>query len=149
MNMLRRRRSTAPVLVTLLLAIGISGCTVKLVADYDEVTDQSVTALQMHVESFLVGLERKFGTPEAAYELHTGFYDQTKVQLSALRVRAAARPKNEVTVQQLDLLASSLNSLEQLHELGFEDVAEIQPLRNAFRTSFTSILALELAKKRG
>jgi hypothetical protein len=136
-------------LFALSFAIGTSGCTVKLVADYDETTDKAVTALQMNVEAFLVNLERNFGTPEAAYEHHTEFYDQTKVQLSAIRTRAAARPKNEETVQQLDLLASSLASLEDLHELGFEDVAEFEPLRNAFQTSFTAILALELAKKRG
>ncbi|MBI2486322.1 MAG: hypothetical protein HYW01_05060 [Deltaproteobacteria bacterium] len=105
--------------VTLMLILAVTGCSVKFVADYDEVTDKSVTELQRKVERFLVDIQRKVGTDEAAYSKHTGFYDEVRVDLSAIRVRAAAREKNEITLEQLDLIQKNLDNLEKLHELGF------------------------------
>ncbi|ATD01526.1 hypothetical protein PSPO_b1722 [Pseudoalteromonas spongiae UST010723-006] len=63
-------------------------------------------------------------------------------------------------MQQVSLLDSSLDSLESLHklkdkkskssgELKCISANEITPLRNAFNSSFTAILKLELEKKRG
>ena len=82
------------------------------------------------------------------------FYLDSKVDLSSIKVRAAAMPQNDITVQQLDLLASSLDSLEALHKIKDKkstclSQAEITPLRVAFNSSYTAILKLELAKKRG
>lgn len=125
------------------------GCQIKLVADYDEITDRSVTALQREFELFFIDVERNLYTPEAAYENYTGFYDEVRAELSVIRVRAAARPKNEITVEQLDLVAQNVELLEELHKLGFEDPEELEPLRAAFQQSFQAILTLELAKKRG
>ncbi len=72
-----------------------------------------------------------------------------RAELSVIRVRAAARPKNEITVQQLDLVAENVKNLEELHKLGFDSPEALEPLRNAFQQSFQAILTLELAKKRG
>ena len=106
------------------------------------------------METFLVGLEMNDSFPACSYKKHTQFYLESKVDLSAIKVRAAAIPKNEITVQQLELLASSLDSLEQLHKLKDKKsecipAQEIEPLRIAFNSSSTAILKLELAKKRG
>ncbi|UCC71429.1 MAG: hypothetical protein JSV86_13665 [Gemmatimonadota bacterium] len=125
------------------------GCQVKLVADYDEITDRSVTALQREFERFFVEVERKIGTPEADHANYVDFYDGVRAELGVIRVRAAARPKNEITIRQLDLLAENVDNLEALHELGFDDPEELEPLRSAFQQSFQAILTLELAKKRG
>ena len=136
-------------LAALAVILVAAGCTLKLVADYDEVTDQAVTALQRKVERFFVGLERDIPTPDADYENHVEFYDDVRADLRVIRVRAAARPKNEITLQQLDLLTENVDNLEALHELGFEDREELVPLRAAFQQGFQAILTLELAKKRG
>ena len=136
-------------LVTLILILAVPGCGVKFIADYDEATDKSVTELQRKVEGFLVDIERKVGTDDAAYSNNTEFYDEVRVDISAIRVRAAAREKNEITLEQLDLVQKNLDNLEKLHELGFNSPEEIEPLRKAFNASFTAILKFELAKKRG
>jgi hypothetical protein len=125
------------------------GCQIKLVADYDEITDRSITALQREFELFFIDVERNLHTPDAVHDNYIGFYDEVRAELSVIRVRAAARPKNEITVEQLDLVAQNVDNLEELHKLGFDSPEELEPLRAAFQQSFQAILTLELAKKRG
>ncbi len=143
-----------------LLLFTFNGCNVKYISSYDETTDKSVTALQRKVESLFITLESQDGLPECAYDNHTKFYQDAKVELSSIKVRAAAIPKNEITAKQIELLYNSLSDLEKLHkikkkktkesgELKCISADEIKPLRTAFNSSFTAILKLELAKKRG
>jgi hypothetical protein len=132
------------------------GCAPKLISRYDEQTDQTVTALQKKVDGFLIKLHGLEGTPACAYPRYRGFYEDVKVDVSAIEVRAAAIPQNSATVKQLGLLSKSLEALETLHKLKSklgkqrncltED--ELKPLRRNFNTSFTAILKLEIAKKR-
>lgn len=137
------------ILLYLLVALTCSGCTIKLIADYDETIDKSTAEIQKKVETFLVKLERIVGTPAADYAQHVAFYDEVRVDLSALKVRASAIPQNTITEQQIDLLTGSWSDLEKLHMIGFRSKEEIVPLRKNFNQAFTQILKLELAKKRG
>jgi hypothetical protein len=136
----------ATVLVT---ALVLSGCAVKLVSNYDETTDKAVTALQKKTEAHLVRLGAEEGAPECTYDRHKQFYEEAKVDISAISVRAAAIPKNEITTQQTILLSQSLDSLEKLHKIKCLSKDQIAPLRTQFNSSFTAILKLELAKRRG
>lgn len=137
----------------LFFALVFSGClNVRLISDYDQQIDTSITAFQKKMETFLTSLERKAGRDDAKYEYNVAFYDEAKVDLSAVRVRAAAIPKNDITIKMIDKLQDSLLTLEKLHKegpLGMIPPQEIYPLRSAFNTSCTAILKLELAKKRG
>jgi hypothetical protein len=72
------------------------------------------------------------GAPEASYDSNKTFYSDYAVELRSLQVRAAGQPKNQITVQQLDLMTSSL-----------------EELRDLFNQSWGAIIALEMAKKRG
>ena len=137
-----------------------SGCAVKYISSYDELTDKNVTQLQRKTESFLIDLGTKDGLPECSYQNNANFYTETKVDLSAIEVRAKAIPQNDTTVKQLFLLNESLNLLEKLHklkdkksqssgELRCFSPDELLPTRNALNSSFTAILKLEFAKKRG
>ena len=133
----------------------LSGCTLKLISSYDEETDKSVMALQRKIETFLVRLEGLDGSPECKYDHHKAFYAGAKVEVSAIQVRAAAMPENEITIEQVGLLSESLSTLEKLHKGKLKkgrncfSIEEIEPLRQGFNASFTAILKLELAKKRG
>lgn len=133
----------------LVVALGVSACTVKLVSSYDEATDRAVTELQRKVETFLVDLGSQAGSLKCSYDNHKAFYRDVKIDLSAIRVRAAALSQNELTVEQLRLLEDSLNKLEQLHKIGCPSTEQLNALRTAFNSSFTAILKLELTKKRG
>ncbi len=134
------------ILYTLLISWS---CTVKLISSYDEKTDNAVTELHKKVETFFVTLESQEGLPECKYENHQDFYRDVKVSISAIEVRARAIPKNELTIEQIELLNDSLYKLEQLHKIDCLTAELIKPLRILFNTSFTAILKLELAKKRG
>lgn len=136
-------------LFSLIMALAISGCSIKLISSYDETTDKAVTALQKKTEAHLVALESVDGLPECKYEKHKQFYDEAKVDVSAIAVRAAAIPKNEITTEQAILLSKSFESLEKLHKIACLTNGQIAPLRTQFNSSFTAILKLELAKRRG
>jgi len=148
-QILRGNNRRLVILLNLLVAFALSECTLKLIADYDETVDKSTTEIQKKVETFLTRLERTIGTSAADYAQHVALYDEVRVDLSALKVRAAAIPQNTITVQQIDLLIDSWSTLEKLHILGFKNKEEISPLRRNFNQDFTQILKLELAKKRG
>ncbi|MCG8612477.1 MAG: hypothetical protein MI864_18320 [Pseudomonadales bacterium] len=137
------------VFLGLLFALVISGCTVQLVSSYDEKTDSTVTQLQKDVETFFVTVEGQAGLPECKYDNHKKFYQDSKVAISAIEVRARAIPKNEISIEQVGLLKDSLDKLEKLHQLGCFTPASVTSLRSSFNSSFTAILKLELAKKRG
>lgn len=140
-----------------LILVVLSGCTVKLISSYDEETDRSVTALQRRVETFLVRLDELDGSLDCTYDHHKAFYAGAKVEISAIQVRAAAIPQNEITTEQVALLSKSLGSLEELHKIKAKkgpgknclSKEEIEPVQEGFNASFTAILKLELAKKRG
>jgi hypothetical protein len=135
--------------LALVSCLAAAGCiTVRLIADYDEQIDKGVTAFQKAMESHLTTLESKIGTPDAEYPNYAQFYREIKVDLSALRVRAAAQANNEITVAQVDLLTTNVRLLEEAHKGGLKE-NDIPPIRSAFNVGATAILKLELAKKRG
>lgn len=143
--------SHSPILgITILaLAFVFSGCATKRISNYDEITDKTVTALQKKTEAHLVTLEAVEGLPECKYEKHKLFYNEAKVDVSAITVRAVAIPKNEIITQETILLSKSLDSLEKLHKIACLTKDQIKPLRTQFNSIFTAILKLELAKRRG
>ena len=130
-------------------ALILAGCTVKLVADYDEQTDRSVTELQRKLETFFVKLERQIGTSDADYVNYEAFYDGVKVDISAIKLRVNAIPKNQITLKQIELLEENLATLEELHQEGITDIQVVKVVQDDFNTALTSILSFELAKKRG
>ena len=136
-------------LLLLLLPIVASGCSVKFIADYDEVTDKLVTELQRKMEYFFLDLEYNFGKPEADYENYIEFYKEIKTDLKLLELRASALPQNEITVKQVKLVHKNLLLFEEIHMEGINDMIFIEEPRKDFTLAFINILKLELAKKRG
>jgi len=116
-------------------------------AEYDRRIDDGITELQKKTEGFLIKMERTAETPEGAYTKHIDFYDGVKVDLSALKVRADAIALNDLTSQQVGYLQDSFRKLEEQHKKGLKAVM-IESIRQSFHTQFTTILKLEVAKKR-
>lgn len=140
-------------LVSLLIiatALTLSGCTV--VAGYDQVIDQTVTALQSEVFTFLAKMERCAGTPEGEYKNNRDFYDKMNGELDSLSTRAAAVPRNEIIIDQLKLLKGNIENLRKIHgnqkEAGITKELML-PIKFAFEKTFTAIIKLENALKRG
>lgn len=139
-------------LTVLLMSLAIGGCaTVELVGDYDEHIDKGVTQLQKDVETFLVKLESTAEIPGKKvenYDQHKTSYDDFKVAVSGLRIRADSMEHKSITVQMLDKISNTLAGLEDMHRGGLAKT-EIKPIRGALNSQFTAILKFELAKKRG
>lgn len=131
------------------LLCAFAGCApIRLIADHDEQVVQMASEIHWKIEAQLVFLERHIDAEAGKYEYSTDFYDEIRVDLRSLRVRAAAQPKNEIAVQQVDLLLQNVALMEQMHQQGIS-ANDLAPLRSAFETAVTAILKLELAKKRG
>lgn len=139
-----------------------AGCAVQLVSNYDEVTDRSVTALHRDVQGFFIELKEELvdRPADATHAKHKEFYTKARLDLGTIQLRARSIPKNERTVEQLKLLEASLADLERLHLLHDKAVeagtttnrlspAIVDITAGLFDTQLASILALELAKKRG
>ena len=132
-----------------LFALVFAGCTsVQLVSAYDEGTDRGITEFQKSVETFLTGLERTGRPAGALTRDEAAFFQKAEVDLSALRVRAAVIPKNDITIAMLRNLTDSMALLEELVPTGITR-EQVKPLRDALNASTGAILKLELAKKRG
>lgn len=155
----RRRRRHAwqrECLPAILITLAVAGCTtVRLVSEYDDVTDKSATEMQHTVDQFLLKLESEYGTSSALYDANKATYDELQADVDALRVRAVAVAKNGITVGMTDDLNRTLSDLRHEHELhntppdkGMTN-ASIEASRSAFTSIFTAIITFELAKKRG
>lgn len=131
------------------LLLVLNGCAVKLVSDYDETTDRAVSALQRKTAGHLLGLATLANTTGCTYDKHKEFYEEAKTDVSAIEVRTAALANNELETQQVQLLGSSLDSLEQLHQISCLTPDQIKLLMTQLNVQFTSILRFEMARRRG
>ncbi|MBU3002968.1 hypothetical protein [Paraglaciecola arctica] len=134
------------------LFILFSACNVKWVSEYDAQIDQGVTQLHRKTETFLTTLEQQ-QIPECLSTEHALFYQQSLVDVRALKIRAKAIPNNDITLKQLDLFEENLLLLNKLHQT--QDSSNscmpggmITFNRSNFESIFTAILKFELAKKR-
>ena len=146
-----RLRALLLVLALGTVALAAPGCvTVRLAGDYDEQVDTTATALQKRMDTFLTGLESlPDGDPGRAYASSQPFYLAYGVDLRALEIRAAGLPRNSITLQQVDLMESSLEQLRATHQAqNGLSTASVGPYRELFNTAWRAILAWELAKKR-
>jgi hypothetical protein len=149
MGMHRAREFEATLLaVVFLLLIGVFGCgPVTLIAPYDQKIDDGVTNLQKSTAEFFTRIERQGGSDPEDYKNYTKFYDDAKVTLSGLSVRANAFTNNNLTTEQLEVLSEQFRNLEQTHMKIGVSRAAVPEYEKAFNRTFTAILTLEVAKK--
>ena len=126
----------------------LSSCSLVSVSPYDSSADKAITKLHKQTAEFFAEFT-KADELGCGYSHHLPFYQNSKVSISSLLVRARAMADNHITVSQLELLSSSYANLAQLHQLGCFTLAQVNELWVSFDASFSAILKLELAKKYG
>ena len=143
-----------PLLLTFLmgLMLSLSAC-VTLMAPFDETTNRLATDLQRKISTHFEALDGA-SAPECLHPAHVAFYDDARVDISALSVRTQAFQMNAETIQQTVDLKEAVDTLEQLHRLASNagrcmSSEELSPLRRAFDSHLGAIIRLEIAKKRG
>ena len=148
MKQLLLKRNTR--IITGLFLFLITSCSsVRLISDYDEITDKAVTTLQKKVTKFLVKVEDEVGTDKALYENYKPFYQEVKVDLNTLKIRADAIDKNKIVQSQVAELTTMVINMEKLHKLGFFDASQVTALQQPFNSAFTAIIKLQMGLKRG
>ncbi len=144
---LKRRKlytAIAYLLPVFLTAAILSGCAfrVKLVGQYDEITDRSVTEIQQQTAAFF--WKMKTASPEdAAYKTNKGFYDDVQGRITTLIRRSEVieegLARNPLTRNFKDL-QTQYEELAAQHEKGFSS-KYLQSAEKAFDRCFRAILA--------
>jgi len=142
-------RLTAPGLVLTFVLTLTAGCSsVQLIAPYDDQLDKQVTALQTATETFLVKIEREGLSSADDYKKnYTAFYDDEKVAISGLAVRASAIALNSQTAGKIKNLKDTIDQMEKRHQESGLSKMDAAQFEESLDRIFRAILTLELAKK--
>ena len=92
----------------------------------------------------------ELGCPGATWSpTDAEFYRNYEVDLRSLTLRNEARPKNQISTAQYELMAQSLADLRSQHKSACPSTVFLDQSKLLFNTSWKAIVELELAKKRG
>ena len=132
----------------LIFSFFISCSGIRLIQDYDSISDNRINSLQEKTAKFFIRVDRQFAKPDLNYDNFISFYDDSKADINVLLVRNRALYKTSITQQQLESLLIQFNSLELLHKKGFTSKEEIIIIKSAIENSFTAILQFQLSLKK-
>jgi hypothetical protein len=127
--------------IVLLVLLGGCAFKVKLVGQYDEITDRAVTDLQKKTASFFSKLKTSTGS-DVSYEANKKFYEDAQGDVSVLILRAEVveegLKRNPLTTNFRDL-QKQYEDLADLHKTAPPRKA-IEKAEQAFEQSFRAIL---------
>jgi len=136
-------------------ALGISGCHVSFLAEYDDVFDQEATNAQKDVDA----LFRKFiNNPDKAnpaastetYAANKDAYARINTELDALEVRAEAHDHNEGTMDSVRKIQASFAEAEDAYKAKSSiSIADAKIKLTIMKQEFTALIKEELLKKQG
>jgi hypothetical protein len=132
----------------LIFSFFISCSGIRLIQEYDSISDNRINSLQEKTAKFFIKLDRQFGKQDLNYDNFISFYDDSKADINVLLVRNRALYKTSITQQQLESLLIQFNSLELLHKKGLNSKEEINIIKSAIENSFTAILQFQLSLKK-
>lgn len=149
------------------LVVSFLGCSIKLIAPYDETTEKEASRLQKQIDGFITQLIFEGGSAQddssrqvaLNYGKFRKEYEKIGVDLRSLKIRTEAISLNEHTTNQVKYIIENFEILEARHKKysnnGTIDGRKISMsnsyLRNArdiINDQFKSVLSLEIAKKR-
>lgn len=120
---------------------------IRLIQDYDSISDNKITSLQEKTSRFFIKAERQIEQSQFLYENYINFYYDIKTDLNVLLVRSRAIQKTDIIQKQLNSLLIQINSLEELHKKKIKSKEELEPIKNAIESSYTAIIQFQMALK--
>ena len=120
---------------------------IRLIQEYDSISDNKITSLQEKTSKFFVKAERQIQQSQFSYDSFINFYDDVKTDINVLLVRSRAIQKTDIIQKQLNSLLIQINTLEELHKKKIRSIEELEPIKNAIENSFTAIIQLQIALK--
>jgi hypothetical protein len=148
----RERRYWIGVVAWMVVA-ATSGCTVRLIGDYDDTIDKGITDVQQSAELYFAKLA---STPSTPYD--QSFHDNMTAKLAVLKSRASSLPMYSIIAEQVESLQKTFADFQTLDKGAprplVTDPTTHKPFlvsntEGAVTVSVESILQLELALKRG
>jgi hypothetical protein len=127
-----------------LMSVAASGCAVTLIAPYDEQTDVRLTELARKVDAFFDWSAVERPTYGEARAVHASI----RGDLRAIRLRAAAQRKNELTLGQLDAIGKIWDQVEARHRAGPLAPSFVEIERGIVAAAFLDAIRAENDKRR-
>ncbi|WPV70598.1 hypothetical protein [Chitinophaga sp. LS1] len=150
-------RPKASVLLLALSLIFASCSEVRLIGAYDERTDETIQTIAKELSTVFVEIDKKIDNGEDwSYKNFEKSYTEIESDLKVLAIRVSGLPKYKIIQQQVDLLTTSVKSLEKDHATGFGNKnASVEALKKAIavdesglQVSLSSMLKLQHGLKR-
>ncbi|MCD4683895.1 MAG: hypothetical protein K8R86_11480 [Bacteroidales bacterium] len=130
---------------TILIVLLLTGCaTIRLVAPYDQITDQKVSDMQEQVVTKFTEWERNI--PPLAEE--QSFYDQTESVLEILILRNQNIEKSAILVEMLQKIQENMQIIKELHQANELSTEVIQQIKPDLMAQFNAIQKYQMALKR-
>ena len=134
---------TSAMFVMILFA---SSCALLPGAPYDPAFDTGAVNLRKDVNAFFDEVAACNGTDQGTHSAFAGDYRAFTSRIAGLRGQAVRHPRNESTLQSLDLLRENFDKVEQTHRDGLLP-EEVTILRELVDTQLRLLIQLERAKR--
>ena len=123
-----------------------STCSLLPSAPYDPAFDAGVVNLRKDVDAFFGEVAACNGTDRGTHSAFAGDYRTFTSRIAGLRGQASRHPRNDSTLQSLDLLRENFDKVESTHRDGLR-LQEVQILRELVDTQLRLLIQLERSKR--
>ena len=127
-----------------LIFLLIISCTVRLIAPYDEVTDQKTAELQ----EFTMLSFKKWTRDLPEFEEAQDFYDQAEVTLEMLVERNQAIKQSGLVVEMLQKILDNIALIKTEHKAGRLNEVFIEEISPDINAQFNAIQKFQMSLKR-
>jgi hypothetical protein len=133
--------------IVILLALAVSGCSIKLVADYDASTFEEILKVSKKVDRFYGGL-LEAQESDRQYSKYTDQWVDIETDIRSLITRNQARPLNEESTKiSENILGLWVKYKDNHHGINGYSSGMSKLDRKRFTRLFNAASAAELAKK--
>lgn len=144
--MLNKKTMFLP-LIIFAFVLTIQGCSVKMVADYDDTTKESILKTAKEIDKFYCAL---LETEESKrqYEQFSKDYHSIEVEIRSLVLRNKARPLNKESTKQAEIALDRWIIFKERHKTkNTYSTGDAKLDRDYLSNIFNYMLGAELAKK--
>ena len=158
MNILSKTKKYFAYTILLLLLHGCSH--IMLIGAYNQNVDASIQSISQDVSTLFVEIEKNIqDNKDFSYPVFRESYIKIESEISSCKTVAGGLPKYRIIINQINLLDSSVQVLEQDHRTGFFNAANtnlttdqkikaVEIDRSAITNSLQSMLTLQEGLKR-
>lgn len=125
----------------------LPACLNHHVGAYDYVFSQSLTHFQQQVDGLLITTQQELQQHQHDTRQFQKSYNKIIVSLDSLMTQANAIQDNEITIQELQTVKSSLEDFYQLYITNKLSLSGIKIIKATLDGQFLAIFKLEFAKK--